>query len=96
MKNNHLVWRNQFGDLSVFSYICSMKRQSILWSVLSKYDGHADFTKFCDSISRFIQNNVTGDDFITVYQHLNTIDREDYNKVNEAIGGDIDNYFFTV
>ncbi len=71
-------------------------KQSILWSVLSKYDGLTDFTKFCDSISNFIQNKSNGDDIIAVYQHFTVIDKVDYNKVNEAIGDDINNYLFTI
>lgn len=73
-----------------------MNKQSTLWSVLAKYDGLAEFNTFCDSISNFIQNKSNGDDIITVYQNLAVIDKEDYKKINEVIGVEINNYLFTI
>ena len=69
-------------------------KQSLLWSVLSKYDGNTDFIKFCDSLSNFIQNKITGKDFETIYKHFTLIDKSDYQMINEAIGTEVNNYFF--
>lgn len=70
--------------------------QSILWLVLSKYDGKSEFIKFCDAISRLIQNNVSETDYITIYQHFGSLDKEDYNTINESIGDDINTYLFNL
>lgn len=71
-------------------------KKSILWSVLAKYDGLEDYAKFCDSLSRLIQDKSNGDDILTVYTHLNKIDRVDYNRVDEAVGIEISNYLFVI
>jgi len=71
-------------------------KKSILWSVLAKYDGLEDYTKFCDSLSKLIQDKSNGDDILTVYTHLNKIDRADYNRVDEAVGIEISNYLFVI
>lgn len=71
-------------------------KKSILWGVLSKYDGLVEYTKFCDSLSNLIQDKATGDDILTVYTHLAKIDRVDYNKVDEAVGVEISNYLFVI
>jgi hypothetical protein len=71
-------------------------KKSILWDVLSKYDGIAEYSKFCDSLSNIIQDKSNGDDILTVYVNLSKIDRIDYNKVDEAVGVEINNYLFVI
>lgn len=71
-------------------------KKSILWSILSKYDGLAEFTKFCDSISNLIQEKSNGDDLVTIYQHFTALDKADYNVVNDAVGFEINNHLFSI
>lgn len=71
-------------------------KKSILWSVLSKYDGLTEFNKFCDSISNLIQEKYSGNDLVTIYQHFTSLDKSDYNVVNEAIGFEINNHLFSI
>jgi hypothetical protein len=66
-----------------------------LWSILNKYDGLTDFTKFCDSISNFIQDKSDNTDAVTVFQHFTSIDKEDYTLINESIGSEINSHLFT-
>lgn len=71
-------------------------KKEILWSVLAKYDGISEFTSFCDSVSKFIQDRQNGDDMIKVFQGLDLIDKSDKNKINKTIGNDIDSFLFSV
>jgi hypothetical protein len=73
-----------------------MKNKQTLWAVLEKYDGNSDFVKFCDSLSRFIQNSFNSNDIIVINQFSNKIDKEDYNKVNSTIGHIVDNFLFSI
>jgi hypothetical protein len=71
-------------------------RKSTLWKILEKYDGNSEFDKFCNSISRFIQDKSNGDDVLVIYQHSTKIDREDYNKIDNSIGHVINNFLFAI
>jgi hypothetical protein len=73
-----------------------MGKREILWSVLEKYDGISKFNKFCDSISKFIQNKQSDDDIINVYQSFNVIDKSDISKIKSTIGDDIDLFLFSI
>lgn len=72
------------------------KTQTILWSVLEKYDRNSDYANFCDSISKFIQNNPNDMDITIVYKNLPNLDVEDRIKIDKTIGHTISNYFFDV
>lgn len=69
-------------------------KKSILWSVLVKYDGVVEYTKFCDSLSNLIQDKSNSDDMINIYTHLAKIDKVDYKRVDEAVGVEISNHLF--
>ena len=71
-------------------------KKSNLWEVLVRYDGIEDFNKFCNSLSKFIQDEAKGEDILTVYTHSNLIDRADYKKIDEAIGAEISNHLFVI
>ncbi len=71
-------------------------KKEILWSVLEKYDGLSNLSRFCDSISNFIQNKQDGNDIINVYRSLDTIEQSDRKKINITIGGDIDAFLFSI
>ena len=71
-------------------------RKEILWSVLEKYDGISKLNKFCDSISKFIQDNQNGDDIINVYQSFDNIEKSDLRKIKNTIGVDIDYFLFSI
>ena len=70
--------------------------KEILWSVLEKYDGDKKYESFCDSVSRFIQNQWTGDDLLTVYNHLLLLDIEDTRKIDLTLGNEINNALFCI
>ena len=70
--------------------------KSVLWSVLEKYDGDSRYVKFCDSVSRFIQNSSNGDDILTIYLHYNLIDKKDLAKIDSTIGDTIDTFLFSI
>jgi hypothetical protein len=71
-------------------------RKEILWSVLEKYDGISKLNKFCDSISKFIQDKQNGDDIINVYQSFDNIEKSDLRKIKNTIGVDIDYFLFSI
>jgi hypothetical protein len=70
--------------------------KSVLWSVLERYDGDSKYVKFCDSISRFIQNSFNGDDILTIYLHYGLIDKKDLAKIDCTIGDTIDSFLFSI
>lgn len=74
----------------------NVNNKSILWSLIEKYDNHSDYSTFCDSLSRFILNTFTGDDILTVYQFSSLIDLKDKSKIDLTIGGEIENYLFSI
>lgn len=68
----------------------------IMWSVLEKYDSHPKYSRFCDSLSKFIQGNESGDDLITVYNHLLLLDSEDTRKIDSVLGEEINCALFSI
>ena len=71
-------------------------KKEILWSVLAKYDGISEFTSFCDSVSKFIQEKQNGDDVVKIFQSLDLIDKSDKSKIDKTIGNDIDSFLFSL
>lgn len=71
-----------------------VNKQSTLWSILTKYDGVAEFDKFCDAISNFIQGKSDNNDIISIYRKFTLIDKQDYININLVIGKEITNYLF--
>lgn len=74
----------------------NLGNKEILWSILSKYDNHSDYIKFCNSLSRFIQGTFDGDDMLIVYQYNNLIDGDDRVSIKSTIGDHIDAYLFSI
>lgn len=72
------------------------ENKAILWSVLEKYDGIKEYTKFCDAISNLIQGKNNSGDFLVVYNFLMKIDTVDQKKIDTTIGADIDACLFSI
>lgn len=72
------------------------ENKAILWSILEKYDGIKEYTKFCDAISNLIQGKNNSGDFLVVYNFLMKIDTVDQKKIDTTIGADIDACLFSI
>lgn len=72
------------------------QNKAILWSVLEKYDGIKEYTKFCDAISNLIQGKNVSGDFLIVYNFIMKIDTVDQKKIDTTIGADIDACLFSI
>jgi hypothetical protein len=72
------------------------ENKAILWSLLEKYDGISEYTKFCDALSRIIQGKLSSDDMLTIYGSLLEIDMADKKKIDATIGADIDACLFSI
>lgn len=72
------------------------ENKAILWSILEKYDGIKEYTKFCDAISNLIQGRNNSGDFLVVYNFLMKIDTVDQKKIDTTIGADIDACLFSI
>ena len=70
--------------------------KQILWSVLEKYDSLPKYSRFCDSLSKFIQSQESGDDLITVYNHLLLLELEDTKKIDSVLGEEINCVLFSI
>jgi hypothetical protein len=72
------------------------ENKSILWSILEKYDGISEYSKFCDALSRFIQGEINKNDILVIYQSLLVIDMIDKKKIDSTIGYEIDSCLFSI
>ena len=72
------------------------KNKAILWSLLEKYDGIKEYTKFCDALSNLIQNKGITSNLLTVYTFLSKIDMDDKKKIDSTIGADMDACLFSI
>lgn len=72
------------------------ENKAILWSILEKYDGIKEYTKFCDAISNLIQGKNNSGYFLVVYNFLMKIDTVDQKKIDTTIGADIDACLFSI
>jgi hypothetical protein len=73
-----------------------MDSKKSLWNILEKYDGYSEYTDFCDSLSKFIQNKENNIDILNVYVGLSKIDRLDKVKIDNVIGAQIDSFLFSI
>lgn len=72
------------------------ENKAILWSILEKYDGIKEYTKFCDAISNLIQGKSFNNEFLIVYSTLAKLDLSDKKKIDSTIGADIDACLFSI
>ena len=72
------------------------KNKAILWSLLEKYDGIKEYTKFCDALSNLIQSKGITSNLLTVYTFLSKIDMDDKKKIDSTIGADMDACLFSI
>lgn len=72
------------------------ENKAILWSILEKYDGIKEYTKFCDAISNLIQGKSFNNEFLIVYSTLTKLDLADKKKIDSTIGADIDACLFSI
>ena len=72
------------------------ENKAILWSILEKYDGISEYTKFCDAISNLIQGKGVNTEFLVVYGFLYKLDMVDKKKIDNTIGADIDACLFSI
>lgn len=72
------------------------ENKAILWSLLEKYDGIKEYTKFCDALSNLIQNKNITSNLLTVYTFLSKIDMVDKKKIDSTIGTEMDACLFSI
>ena len=72
------------------------ENKAILWSILEKYDGISEYSKFCDAISNLIQGKGINSEFLVVYSTLSKLDLDDKKKIDNTIGADIDACLFSI
>jgi len=72
------------------------ENKAILWSILEKYDGISEYSKFCDAISNLIQGKGINSEFLVVYSTLYKLDLDDKKKIDSTIGADIDACLFSI
>lgn len=73
-----------------------MNFKKTLWNILEKYDGCSEYTKFCDSLSKFIQGTENNEDILNVFVNLSEIENSDKLKIDQTIGGKIDSFLFSI
>lgn len=72
------------------------ENKAVLWSLLDKYDGIKEYTKFCDALSNLIQNKEINSNLLTVYTFLSKIDMIDKKKIDSTIGAEMDACLFSI
>lgn len=72
------------------------ENKAILWSILEKYDGISEYSKFCDAISNLIQGKSFNSEFLVIYGTLSDLDLSDKVKIDNTIGSDIDACLFSI
>ena len=73
-----------------------MNYKETLWNILEKYDGFLKNTKFCDSLSKFIQGTENSEDILNIYVSLSEIEKSDKLKIDQTIGGKLDSFLFSI
>jgi hypothetical protein len=72
------------------------ENKAILWSILEKYDNISEYSNFCDTLSRLIQDKINNNDILVIYQSLLVIDIIDREKIDSTIGYEIDSCLFSI
>lgn len=71
-------------------------KKGIIWSLIEKYDGY--HTRLSDSLSNVLLGKETIDDMLVIANHMDfrDIDEEDFHKLEDTIGPEVDAALFMV
>lgn len=69
-------------------------KKAIIWSLIEKYDGY--HTRFADALSNVLLQRETIDDMLVIANHMDfrDIDEEDFIKLEDTIGPEVDAAMF--
>lgn len=74
----------------------SKKKKALIWELIDKYDNI--YPELADALSNCLLNRVSPEDLLLIssYIDINSIEEDDFYKIESAIGSEIDLMMFNI